>query len=62
MFDLFQHCAHVTNGAIAQEGHGAMRDAAMGFNFGPPDAPMPQTDAVFVQGFGDCLLYTSRCV
>ena len=43
----------MANGAVAQKRHRPVRDATMGFNLGPPHATMAQTDAVFVQGFGD---------
>jgi hypothetical protein len=51
--NLLQHRAHVADGAVAEERHRAVRDAAMGLDLGPPDAAMAQADAVLVQRFGD---------
>ena len=52
-FHLFQHRAHVADGAVAEEGHGAVGDAALRLDLGPPDAAMAKADAVLVQRFGD---------
>ena len=43
----------MAHGAIAQKRHGAVGDLALGFDLGPPAAPVPQTDTVFLQRFGD---------
>ncbi len=42
---LVDHRAHVAHGVVAQEGHGAMGDAALGGDLRPPDAPVADADA-----------------
>ena len=52
-FDLLQHGAHVADGAVAKERHRAMRDAAFGFDLGPPHAAVAKADPILVQRFRD---------
>src|ERR1700730_13668526 len=44
---------HVAYGAITEEGHRPMRNAAVGFNLGPPHAAMADADAIDVERFRD---------
>ncbi len=50
---LGQNRAHVANGTVTQKRHGTMGNPPLGFDFRPPDTAMAQTNAIFVQGFGD---------
>uniref|UniRef100_A0A0N4Z2S7 Ketoacyl_synth_N domain-containing protein n=1 Tax=Parastrongyloides trichosuri TaxID=131310 RepID=A0A0N4Z2S7_PARTI len=52
-FELFHHRAHVADGGVAQEGHGAVGDAALGLDLGPPDAAVADADPVHVQRLRD---------
>ena len=52
-FELLQHRRHVADGAVAQERHRAVRDAAQRFDLRPPHAAMADADAVDVQGLGN---------
>ena len=52
-FDRAEDPAHVAHGAIAQERHRAVGDAAEGLDLGPPDPAMAEADPVLVQRLGD---------
>ena len=47
------HRAHVAHGAVAEERHRAVRDAALGLDLGPPDAAMADAHPVDVERLGD---------
>src|SRR5690606_6412750 len=51
--ELFHHRAHVADGRVAQEGHGAVGDTALGLDLGPPDAAGADADPIHVQRLGD---------
>src|ERR1700722_15302576 len=44
---------HVAYGAITEEGHRPMRNAAVGLDLGPPHAAMADADAIDVERFRD---------
>ena len=51
--EALEHGAHVAHGAVAQEGHGAVGDPALGLDLGPPDAAVADADPVDVERLGD---------
>ena len=48
-----EHGAHVADGAVAEERHGAVGDAPLGLDLRPPHAAMAEADAVLVERLGD---------
>ncbi len=58
-FHFLHHCAHMAHGAITKERHGAVGDAAMCFDFSPPNTAMAKAYTIFMEGFGnDDVLHT----
>src|SRR3546814_17348552 len=51
--ELLQEGAPVAHGAVAEERHRAVRNAALGFHLRPPHAALAAADAVDVPGPGE---------
>ena len=43
----------MAHSAVAKEGHRAMRNLAISFDFRPPDAPVPKANAVVTERLRD---------
>jgi hypothetical protein len=51
--EALEHGLHVPDRAVAEERHGAVRDAAMCLDLRPPHAAMTDADPIDVEGLGD---------
>jgi hypothetical protein len=58
--EVIEHGIHVPHRAVAEERHRAVRDPSVGLDLRPPDAAMPDTDPIDVQGLGNDHMVDAR--